>query len=65
MAYKVVWLRDSVAIGIESFDYLGQARDRAAGHLKQMQTSFNVTTVKVVDDNGSPLFLDTVSGRRA
>jgi hypothetical protein len=63
MAYKVVWLRDSFTIGTEQYDDLGQARDRALGHLKQMHTSFGVTAVKVVDDKGKPHFLNSLGGR--
>ena len=63
MAYKVVWLRDSFAIGTEQYEQLDDAKNRARGHLKQMRDSFGVTAVKVVDDQGAAHFLDSLGGR--
>ena len=63
MAYKVVWLRDSFAIGTEQYEVLDDAKERARGNLKQMRDSFGVTAVKVVDDTGSAHFLDSLGGR--
>jgi len=63
MAYKVIWLRDSFAIGTEQYEQLTDAKDRARGHLQQMRTSFGVTAVKVVDDHGAAHFLDSLGGR--
>ena len=63
MAYKVVWLRDSLAIGTEQYEDLEQAKDRARGSLAEMRESFAVTAVKVVDDRGDAHFLDSLGGR--
>lgn len=63
MAYKIVWLRDSFAIGTEQIDGLDEAKARAREHLQRMHADFAVTAVKVVDDRGTALFLDSLGGR--
>lgn len=60
MTYNLVWLKSSTPIGTEDFDQLSLAKYRAMSFLRQMNTRFGATGVKVTDESGAPLYLETV-----
>ena len=63
MAYNIVWLRGSFTLGTEEFELLDSAIGRAREGLPDMNARFQATAVKVVDEKGSPHFLESVGGR--
>ena len=61
MSFTVVWLKGPLVIGSKSFEELAVATDHAEDQLDQMQSRFGSTAVKVVDDDGSPHYLKSLS----
>jgi hypothetical protein len=61
MAYTVIWLRGPLPLGTKTFDALAEATLYAEENLADVQTQFNATAVKIVDDEGTPHYLKAIS----
>jgi hypothetical protein len=48
-------------MGAEAFDDLAAATSYASDHMSDMQSRFQATAVKVVDEAGTPHFLRSLS----
>ena len=60
MVYTLVWLKGPNPIGTEDFEQLSAAKDRAISFLRDMNRRFGATSVKVTDDSGSAVYLETI-----
>ena len=61
MTFTVIWMRGPQALGTKSFDELAPATAHALDNLRDIHTNFGATAVKIVDDDGSPHFLKSLS----
>jgi hypothetical protein len=61
MAFTVVWMKGPRAMGTKSFDDLAVATSYAIDNLRDVQANFGATAVKVIDDSGTPQFLQAIS----
>ncbi len=56
-----MWMRGPLTMGTEAFDDLAAATTYATDQLADMQSRFQATAVKVVDEAGTPHFLRSLS----
>jgi hypothetical protein len=61
MAYTVIWLRGPLPLGTKTFDDLAEASTYAEDNLSDVQAQFGATAVKIVDDEGTPHYLKSIS----
>ena len=61
MAFTVIWMRGAQAMGSKHFDDLERATGYALDNLRDVQTQFGATAVKVIDEKGVPQFLKAIS----
>jgi hypothetical protein len=61
MAFTVIWMRGPLALGSKTFDDIGEATAYAEDNLPDVQVRFGATAVKVVDDDGTPHYLKSIS----
>lgn len=61
MPFTVIWMRGGQAMGSKHFDDLALATDYAIDNLRDVQSQFGATAVKVVDERGNPQFLKALS----
>ena len=61
MAFTVVWMRGPQRMATKRFEELAPATDYAVDNLRDIQTNFGATAVKIVDDEGHPHFLKSIS----
>lgn len=61
MAFTVIWMRGAQAMGSKHFDDLSVATGYALDNLRDVQSQFGATAVKIVDEKGAPQFLKAIS----
>lgn len=61
MAFTVIWMRGAQAMGSKHFDDLELATGYALDNLRDVQTQFGATAVKIIDEKGAPHFLKAIS----
>ena len=61
MGFTLMWMRGPLTMGSEQFADLDAATAHATEMMTQMQTRFGATAVKVVDRQGVPHFLKSIS----
>ena len=61
MGFTVVWMRGPQTMGAKRFEELAPATDYAVDNLRDVRTNFGATAVKIVDDDGQPHFLKSIS----
>ena len=61
MAFKIVWMKGPLVLGNEAYEVLPEAIRHAEEQLAEMQVNFGITAVKIVDDQGTPVFLKATS----
>ena len=61
MAFKVVWMKGPLVLGNMAFEALPEAIGHAESQLPEMQANFGITAVKIVDSQGTPVFLKATS----
>ena len=61
MAFTVIWMRGAQPMGSKHFDDLAVATGYALDNLRDVQTQFGATAVKVIDERGHPQFLKAIS----
>ena len=61
MAFTVIWMRGPQAMGTKRFAELAAATGYAVDNLRDVQSNFGATAVKIVDDEGCPHFLKSIS----
>ena len=61
MTFTLMWMRGPLSMGTEEFPDLESATEHARDQLPQMQSRFGATAVKVVDADGNPHFLKSIS----
>jgi hypothetical protein len=61
LTFTVIWMRGPQALGTKRFEALAPATAHAVDNLRDVQANFGATAVKIVDDDGSPHFLKSIS----
>jgi hypothetical protein len=61
MAFKIVWMKGPLVLGNMAFEQLDEAVRHAEVQLPEMQVNFGITAVKIVDEQGIPVFLKATS----
>ena len=61
MAFTVIWMRGPQAMSTKRFDDLAPATGYAVDNLRDVRANFGATAVKIIDDEGAPQFLKSIS----
>ena len=61
MGFTVVWMRGPQTMGTKRFEELAPATGYAVDNLRDIQANFGANAVKIVDDEGQPHFLKSIS----
>jgi hypothetical protein len=61
MTFKIVWMKGPLILGNVPFGSLDEAVREAEQQLPEMRVNFGITAVKIVDEQGVPVFLKATS----